>query len=106
MTRRVEVVQLVEDGWLVKCWAKTAAEAEAIQRACQGVPKPAAFVPFDPEEPKNWPSVYGNESPPPNCQGNNSVGAYIAQAAHDAADGPDDGCSATGCVVPHATDEA
>lgn len=63
MTRRVEVVQL-EEGWLVKAWAKTAAEAEAIQRACRTA-KPANDVAPDPVE---------RQSPPPNCDG-----LYVAE---------------------------
>lgn len=89
MTRRVEVVQL-EEGWLVKAWSKTAAEAEAIQRACQGVPKPAAFVPFDPPEVPRY--------PPPNCDGNNTAGDVLAQAQYEAAVDGDD-CTSGVCLA-------
>lgn len=98
MTRRVEVVQLVEDGWLVKCWAKTAAEAEAIQRACQGVPKPAAFVPFDPPEEPAWPSDATAREYPPNCDGNNTAGDVLAQAQYEAAVDGDD-CTSGVCLA-------
>lgn len=87
MTRRVEVVQL-EEGWLVKAWAKTAAEAEAIQRACQGVPKPAAFVPFDPPEEPRY---------PPPCDGNNA-GNVLANAQFEAAVDGDD-CTSGVCLA-------
>lgn len=58
MNRRVECIPL-EEGWLVKAWAKTAAEAEAIQFACRTA-KPANDAAPDPVE---------RQPQPPNCDG-------------------------------------
>lgn len=96
MNRRVECIPL-EEGWLVKAWAKTAAEAEAIQRACQEVPKPAAFVPFDPPEEPAWPSDATAREYPPPCDGNNA-GTVLANAQFEAAvDG--DECTSGVCLA-------
>lgn len=122
MNRRVEIVKL-EDGYLVKAWCKTAPEAYAVQCASQSVPPPSAYKPnpgtnqpnpgtaFDPEE--KWPSddratwYHG----PPNCQGNNaqavlpdnSAGAVLAQAQHEAAVDGDD-CTGAACLITRGSD--
>lgn len=107
MTRRAEQIPLEDDWVLTKVWSKSRA-APAILAAVQAVPRDEAFIPttfgakgepFDPPEvvPLAGDSV-GNG--PPNCD----FGSYIAQAAHDAAEGPE-GCDSAGCVIPQAVDE-
>lgn len=123
MTRRVEVIAL-EEGWLVKSWCKTAAEAEAVQAACQRVNRPEAFmpttgmaqpkvgIPFDPPEEPVWPSDTkatwypadtGRDAYPPNCQGNNSAGNVLAHGQFEAAVDGDD-CTSGACLITRGSD--
>lgn len=124
MNRRVETIKL-DNGYLTKVWSETAPEAYAVECAAQSVPpasaykpslgrdKPNVGIPFDPPEEPAWPSDDRATwyQGPPNCDGHNaqavsaenSAGAVLAQAQHEAAVDGDD-CTSGACLLTRGSD--
>lgn len=84
MTRRTEVTKL-DEGWVIKAWAKTEAEAARLQFALVGVPPelPNVGTTMPKPEEESWPSDRTATNYPPNCDGLNCAEALTERTAGD-----------------------